>query len=73
VTFDAMVIQKVGLEEIKYPSLFKASELLSLNAKFDELADIVSLVHQGISMSRGFSNINQSKLTERICSYISNL
>ena len=37
------------------------------------LSDIVSLVHQGISMSRGFSNINQSKLTERICSYISNL
>ena len=73
VTFDAMVIQKVGLEEIKYPSLLKASELLSLKANFDELTDIVSLVHQGISMSRGFSNINQSKSTERICSYISNL
>ena len=28
VTFDAMVIQKVGLEEIKYPSLLKASEFV---------------------------------------------
>ena len=73
VVLDAMIIQKVGLDKIKYPSLFKASELLSLKAKFDELDDIVSLVHQGISMSRGFSNINQSRLTERICSYISNL
>ena len=73
VIFDAMVIQKVSLKEIKYPSLFKASELLSLNATFDELADMVSLVHQGISMSRGFSNINHPKLTERICNYISNL
>ena len=67
-----MIIQKVGFEEIKYPSLLKASKSLSLKANFDELSDIVSLVHQGISMSRGFSNINQSKLTERICSYISN-
>ncbi len=73
VAFDAMVIQKVGLDKIKCPSILKASELLSSAANFDELSNIIDYVNEGISMSRGFSNINQSKLTERICEYISNL
>ena len=68
-----MVIQKVGLDKIKCPSILKASELLSSAANFDELSNIIDYVNEGISMSRGFSNINQSKLTERICEYISNL
>ena len=71
--FDAMVIQKVGLEEIKFPAILRASELLSSHAKFDDLVNIIGFVHEGISISRGFSNINQSKLTERICNYIGNL
>ena len=73
VAFDAMIIQKVGRGEIRYPPLLEASELLSLRAKFDELVSVIGLVYQGISMSRGFSNINQSKLIERICNYIANL
>ena len=73
VAFDAMVIQKVGLREIKSPALLSASELLSSHAKFDELVNIIGLVQRGLAISRGFSNINQSKLTERICNYIGNL
>mgnify|MGYP001176400554 CR=1 FL=1 len=73
VAFDAMVIQTVGLREIKCPALSSASELLSSRAKFDELVNIIGFVQEGVSISRGFSNINQSKLTERICNYIGNL
>ena len=68
-----MVIQKVGLQEIKSPALLSASQLLSSHAKFDELVNIIGFVQRGVAISRGFSNINQSKLTERICNYIGNL
>jgi len=68
---DAIIIQQVGIDNIKSPDLINTSKLLSSNFKLSMLIEILELICKAISISYGTTNANPTKLIEQLCFSVS--